>query len=59
MPISDLASAIYWNEPQVQYWGILIENHPTREGAFKRVGMGSLWDCEFLKTLEREDVAIA
>ena len=54
-----LASAIYWNEPQVQYWGILIENHPTREGAFKRVGMGSLWDCEFLKTLEREDVAIA
>ncbi|KAF2176934.1 hypothetical protein K469DRAFT_697630 [Zopfia rhizophila CBS 207.26] len=54
-----LGEAMYWGELKVQYWGLLLENDPTRNGAFRRVGMGSLLDFEPLKTLERQDTAIA
>jgi len=54
-----LGKATYYTEPKVQYWGILLERHPTRNGAFKRVGMGSLYDSDFLKGLERQETAIA
>jgi hypothetical protein len=54
-----LAEAMYWHEPKAQYWGLLLENHPERDGAFRRVGMGSLWNCELLKTSKRQVTAIA
>jgi hypothetical protein len=54
-----LAEASYWDAPQVQYWGLLLHRHPSRSGAFKRVGMGSLWGSEFTKTLDRRDTRIA
>jgi hypothetical protein len=54
-----LGKATYWSGPTVQYWGLLVEKHPTRDGAFKRVGMGSLLDFEYSRTLERQDTAIA
>lgn len=54
-----LAETMYWSEPHCQYWGLLLETHPTRYGAFKRVGMGSLLNFEILKSLDREDTAIA
>ncbi|KAH7086185.1 heterokaryon incompatibility protein-domain-containing protein [Paraphoma chrysanthemicola] len=54
-----LAEANYWHEPQIQYWGLLLEYHPTRDDAFKRVGMGSLWGSELFKNLEQQEMAIA
>ena len=53
-----MGESSYWHEPQIQYWGLLLENHPARDGAFRRVGMGSLWGSEYLTTLERQDTAV-
>ncbi|KAH7079883.1 heterokaryon incompatibility protein-domain-containing protein [Paraphoma chrysanthemicola] len=55
----NLAEANYWDEPKVQYWGLLLEYHPTRDDVFKRVGMGSLWGSELFKNLDRQETAIA
>jgi hypothetical protein len=54
-----LGYATYWRGPKVQYWGLLLERHPTKTGAFKRIGMASLEDIDFSKTPERQEAAIA
>lgn len=54
-----LAETTYWTDPMTQYWGLLLETHPTREGAIKRVGMASLFEIGDLQFPERQNTAIA
>lgn len=52
------AAEYYCAAPNIQHWGLLLVKDPALGNVFNRVGMGSVWDLDWMESVERERTAI-